>query len=256
MTNISKLSFGEFQRFVQTLHGAGFTEEDAKRIIKDPSLASAMYTSIQPKPHGYSSVDIVARVERQLTWYADAGFVIHYDQRLRIRAQAKAFVPLSVTDRPLVTGVFGYAPEAFNRIWPHVELDGYDKVRYFNRDEPIQFVSGMKLKSTLTKPRLVHFDPNTYRDLSPESALKQAKVDKIRLAGVEVVEMLLVEPGWASDWNGTGHPYPNCSALQFGQDWVRVPYLDRWDTDPRLVLDSRRADDWDNGWSSPSVREC
>lgn len=125
----------EFQR---VLASAGFTDSDIARIIKEPSLASTMYASIQPKQ---TSVPyIIARVERQLARYAEAGFVATDEQRQRILAQAEAFVPLSATDRPLVTGFFDSTPEA-------------------SESQPLRFADGMQPPNH--GPRLVHFDPNT-----------------------------------------------------------------------------------------------
>ena len=252
MASFYDTTVGQQVEFQRVLASAGFTDSDIARIIKEPSLASTMYASIQPKQ---TSVPyIIARVERQLARYAEAGFVATDEQRQRILAQAEAFVPLSATDRPLVTGFFDSTPEAFNQVWSKVKLDGYKTVRYFDESEPLRFADGMQPPNH--GPRLVHFDPNTYQGDSPESALKKAKRDKVRLAGIEVAEMLFVEPEWALKWNGKDHPYLNCSALQLGAGWLRVPYLRRWDCDRQLELLSRWADyrNRDVRWSSPSVR--
>lgn len=248
---------GQLNEFHRILATTGFTYRDITRVIKEPSLASTMYASIQPKPTVLQTsipIDIVARVERQLARYEEAGFVIDDELRQQILAQAAAFVPLSVTDRPLVTGFFGYAPEAFNQIWSKVKLYGYNTVRYFDEDLPIQFAPDMRPVATVS--HLVHFEPNSYQSQTPKLALKQAKRDKIRLAGIEVAEMFFVEPEWALEWNGKDHPYPNCSALQLGSDWSSVPYFNRWDDHRQVNLNVFSADYAHDYWSSPSVREC
>lgn len=256
MASFYDTTIGQQIEFQRVLASAGFTDSDIARIIKEPNLASVMFASLQPKtaPSMSTATNIVARVERQLQRYEAAYFIVSDEVRQRILAQAAAFVPLSATDRPLVTGFFDSTPEAFNQVWSKVKLDGYETVRYFNESQPLRFADGMQPANL--SPRLVHFDPNTYQGDSPELALKKAKWDKVRLAGIEVAEMLFVEPEWALEWNGKAHSYPNCSALQLGTDWSYVPYLNRWDGDRRLKLHGLWADHRYGDWSSPSVREC
>ena len=252
MASFFDTTIGQQVEFQRVLASAGFTDSDIARIIKEPNLALTMYASIQPKQT--SVPNIIARVERQLARYAEAGFVATDEQRQRILAQAAKFVSLSASDRPLVTGFFGVVPEAFNQVWSRVNLDGYTTERWFSPGSPIQFAPGMR--PTITEPRLVHFDPNSYQGLSAESALKQAKKDEIRLAGIEVAEMLFVDPEWALEWNGKDHPYPNCSALQLGTDRLSVPCLYRSVFGRQLNLNDIWADNRDRRWSSPSVKEC
>ena len=256
MASFYDTTVGQQVEFQRVLASAGFTDADIAQIIKEPNLASAMYASIQPRtaPSMSSATNIVARVVRQLQRYEAAGFIVSDEVRQRILAQAEAFAPLSATDRPLVTGFFDSTPEAFNQVWSKVKLDGYETVRYFNESQPLRFADGMQPPNH--GPRLVHFDPNTYQGDSPESALKKAKRDKVRLAGIEVAEMLFVEPEWALEWNGKDHPYPNCSALQLGADWSSVPYLGRWGDGGRLGLSGGWAARRGDRWSSPSVGEC
>lgn len=259
MASFFDTTIGQQVEFHRVLASAGFTPKDVARIIKYPNLAVAMYVAIQPTVTVLQtpiSTDIVVRVERQLDRYEEAGFVIDDGLRQRILAQAAAFVPLSATDRPLVTGFFGYTPEAINQVWSKVKLDGYEIIRYFNQDTPIRFAPGMK--PVVTEPRLVHFEPNSYQGKSPKTALKQAKEDNVQLAGIEVVEMLFVEPEWALEWNGADHPFPNASALElkFDTDWSGVPYLVRWDGGRRLGLSDGWAARRGGYRSSPSIGEC
>ena len=39
-------------------------------------------------------------------------------------------------------------------------------------------------------------------------------------------------------------------------DWSNVPYLNRWDDDLQLKLNDNWADNRNDNWSSPSVRDC
>ena len=39
-------------------------------------------------------------------------------------------------------------------------------------------------------------------------------------------------------------------------DWSNVPYLNRWDDDHQLKLNDNWADNRNDNWSSPSVRDC
>lgn len=252
MASFYDTTVGQQVEFQRVLASAGFTDSDVVRIIKQPNLAATMYASIQPQT--LNPTDIVARVERQLARYEEVGGIPTDWQRQRILAQAAAFVPLSVSDRPLVTGFFGNMSAAFNQVWSLVELDGYTTERHFEQGVSLRFALGMK--PGLTEPRLVHFDPNSYQGLVPEVALEQARKDNIPLAGIEVAEMLFVEPKWALEWNGTNHPYPNCSGLQFGSDWSLVPCVNRWDDGRQLVLDVGWAGIASGRSASPSVREC
>lgn len=39
-------------------------------------------------------------------------------------------------------------------------------------------------------------------------------------------------------------------------DWSNVPYLNRWDDNRQLKLNANWADNSNDNWSSPSVRDC
>ena len=39
-------------------------------------------------------------------------------------------------------------------------------------------------------------------------------------------------------------------------DWSLVPFLSRWDDDRQLKLNDNWADNRNDNWSSPSVRDC
>jgi len=251
MTNVTDEVLGKIAR----------QQNDLFRRVRegslDPNVASAglqlvIENKLSTTPA--SPTDIVDRVMRQLARYEALGIGIADADKLLIIEQAKNFVPLSATDRPLVTGLFGYESDAINSAWKHVALEGYDSMRYFDESQPLRFARGMK--PTNTNVRLVHFDPNSYHRLSPKDALIKAKKDRVRLAGIEIIEMLIVEPEWALEWNGKEHPYPNLSALQTGTAWQRCPYINRWDVYRLLKLHASSADYAFDYWASPSVREC
>lgn len=257
MTNISKTPYGELQQFFQNLHSGGFTYEDVVRVIREPKLARAMYAAIQPGTTALQTIiptDIVERVERQLARYEQFGFHFTDYMRWQIRAAAAVYVPISATDRPLVTGCFGYAPEAFNEVVSAVKTNDYEVVRHFDQDVPIQFADGMNPK--VTRRRLVHFEPNSYQGDSARSALVQATLDHARLAGIEVAEMLFVEPEWALEWNGKEHPFPYVSALRLNHG-TDVPSFN-WKGSLRRCLRMHKhlGDQWNSSYSSPTITEC
>ena len=76
--------------------------------------------------------------------------------------------------------------------------DGYTKYNYIEEDE-LRYAHGMTPTGGL---RLVHFDPNAYAGLSTEAALKAAKQDTLRLAGIEVLEHLVLNPQAGLTWDG------------------------------------------------------
>lgn len=197
----------------------------------------------------------IASVERQLEVWKHLGVAISGEQWERILQQADMFEPFTDTDEPLVTGGFGYdnpttlVSKLFGVLTPP---DGYTKVNYI-QDAKLRYAPGMQPTGGL---RLVHYDPNAYSGLSPEAALKAAKRDKLRLAGIEVLEHLVLNPRTSLTWDGKLYFFPNLSGFQCGPDWSRVPYVYRWGGGRRLRLDDGWAGGGDPDWSSPSVRDC
>lgn len=39
-------------------------------------------------------------------------------------------------------------------------------------------------------------------------------------------------------------------------DWSNVPYVNRWDDNRELKLNANLADNRNDNWASPSVRDC
>jgi len=199
----------------------------------------------------------VQQVERQLTRWQELGVVINKEARERILKQAENFVPASWTDTPLVSGGFGYTlPRCFDRLWDaYAPPAGYIKYRYLTAETPLKYAPLMKPAGDM---RLVHFDPNGYQSLSPVDALRQAEKDKVRLASIEVLEKLVLDPGWAISWDGKASPYPNLSGLQskYGAGWSGVPCLSKYVDGPWVGLDTHGAVYAIDELSSPVVREC
>ncbi|MEO5950024.1 MAG: hypothetical protein ABIQ04_01100 [Candidatus Saccharimonadales bacterium] len=199
---------------------------------------------------------IVQWVERQLARWEELGVVIDEETRERILQQADVFKPFTDTDTPLVSGGFGYTlSSCFGRLWDaFVPPAGYTKYRYPTAETPLKYAAGMKPTGVL---RLVHFDPNGYQGKSPKDALSLAKKDKVRLASIEVLEKLVLDPDWAMSWDGKGSPYPKLSGLQakYGSDWSNVPYVNRWVLDLGVNLNANDADNANDNWSSPVVRD-
>lgn len=206
-----------------------------------------------------SAISFVQQVGRQLARWQEAGVAINPETRECILEQADQFAPFTHTDEPLVSGGFGYILRSSdNRLWEAImPPTGYQKVRYIDAGIPLRYAPDMK-SSREYDLRLIHFDPNSYQGISPKDALVRAKSDGVRLAGVEVLEKLLVDSNYCTKWNGSDHPFPNLSGLQakYNSDWSHVPCLRRWDDDRQLCFGTDWADDAGSRWSSPVVREC
>jgi len=197
----------------------------------------------------------VERVARQLDKWERLGVEITEERYSEILDQARAFEPYSDTDEPLVTGGFGYTnPEVVLKeiFRAFIPPDGYTKHNYIE-DAELRYAPGMKPTGGL---HLVHYEPNAYAGLSPEAALDAARTDKVRLAGIEVLEYLMLTPKSGLTWDGKLYYYPNLSGLQrkYGTDWSLVPYVNR--NGSVFFLHSFGADYAPPRWSSPVVREC
>ncbi len=251
MTSYFRTTIGQREQLDRIFDQVGLTHEDVKRILADPTLATKMVAALNPQPLQFAP-STYTKVEQQLFRWASLGVVISYEQWEHILQQADDFIPVTDSDEPLVTGGFGYdnpkavANKLFEAFTPP---SGYTKRNYI-KDAELRYAPGMKPSGGL---RLVHFDPSAYAGLSPKAALRAARTDKVRLAGIEVLEHLVLNPESGLTWDGKRYYYTNLSGLQ--SVWSIVPFLYRWDDSGQLQLDARR-DDADDGWSSPVVREC
>ena len=146
----------------------------------------------------------------------------------------------------------------FNAWWDVMTApDGFDKVRWEKLDSDpkhLRLVSGTEHQPGI---RWVVIDPNANPGLSPEAALKSV-TEVTSLAGVEVLALAALCPGWVTSWNGKGSPFPNMSGLQFyyNSAWSLVPCIRRWVDYRMLKLDAYWAGDASSGWASPAVRKC
>lgn len=201
---------------------------------------------------------VVDEVERQLGVWKSLGVVITDNRWQSILEQAKHFVPDTDSDVPLVTGGFGYdalsvvIEKLVSALTPP---NGYTKHNYISGAE-LRFVQGMEPAGCL---RLVHYDPNTYAGLSPAAAIAAANIDGARLAGLEVLEYLVLTPESGLGWDGKGFFRPNLSGLEQKHEgaWSHVPFLDNRDGSNRgFKVGSYLAGHRDIGFSSPAVREC
>lgn len=198
---------------------------------------------------------VVEQVEHQLAAWKNLGVAISDEQWEYILLQAAVFEPVTDSDEPLVTGGFGNdSPKAVvNRLFgAFMPPDGYTKCNYIEKAE-LRYAPGMRPTGGL---RLVHFDPNAYAGLSTEAALKAAKQDKLRLAGIEVLEHLVLNPQAGLTWDGKLYYYPSLSGLQRkdGAGWSDVPFVNL--DESRFRLGSSDAGFPHLHWSSPVVREC
>jgi hypothetical protein len=201
---------------------------------------------------------VVEQVERQLTVWKNLGVAISDKQWENILRQADAFDPVTDSDEPLVTGGFGYthpnvvAGKLFEAFTPP---DGYTKFNYIE-DAELRYARRMKPTGRL---RLVHYDPNAYAGLSTQAALKAAKQNKLRLAGIEVLEHLVLNPQASLTWDGKLYFFPILSGLQrkyYNTGWPFVPCIYRWDDSHGFMLYSGLPSSTDHNFSSPVVREC
>lgn len=253
MTSYFSTTIGQREQLDRLFDQAGFTLDDVKKILVYPYLAGTMVNAL----HAITQGSTRSRVEQQLAAWKNLGVAISDEQWEHILQQADVFEPVTDSDEPLVTGGFGYTnPKAVaNKLFgAFTPPTGYTTVNYIE-DAELRYAPGMKPTGEL---RLVHFDPNAYAGLSPEAALKAARADKLRLAGIEVLEHLVLNPQAGLTWDGKLYYNPNLSGLQRKYDgaWSNVPCLNRWGSDRRFEFGSLWADDADDGWSSPVVREC
>ena len=230
--------------------------EIIKRVVNGSLSPISVKRALQDIIEGVMKTpSVVEQVERQLAAWKNLGVAISDEQWEHILQQADVFEPVTDSDEPLVAGGFGYAnPKAVvNKLFgAFTPPDGYTKYNYIE-DAELRYASGMKPTGGL---RLVHFVPNAYAGLSPEAALKAAKQDKLRLAGIEVLEHLVLNPQAGLTWDGKLYCYPNLSGLQRKYDagWSSVPCVSRHGSE--FSLSSYVADNAYPLWSSPVVREC
>lgn len=203
------------------------------------------------------TLSTVERVARQIDAWTNLGVEITEERYEQILKAAEAFRPINDTDKPLVTGGFGYDnPTALVKKFFEVlrPADGYEKSNYIE-DTQLRYVSGMRPTGEL---RLVHYDSDAFSGRSPKFARRKARSDGLRLAGIEVFERVILEPETGLSWGKVWNSFPNASGLNMkdiiGQS--NVPHLYRRNNDRHFEFATHSVDVGYHGWSSPVIREC
>ena len=272
MTNIAKISFGELQRLVQTLHGAGFTEEDAIRIIKQPSLADTMLASIRPgivasvSPQFYPARDYT-RYNQYLHSVSDQfDFLRDINRRLPRDLQ----IPAVWFDLD-ISAASGHVQSVEHLKTLHVEHDTVAKrlavaqelVRLtqpaiydseFARDADSLRLNRTARRYATTGLYLVGV--NLVDNWDPE---KGRNIDQVRtrgqeLAATEAIEAYALQaPELYQSQDGENLPYFDCAGLEQVARFAQVPYSD-WNRFNRLVyFDAYRSDNVSRNYSAPSL---
>lgn len=241
MASFFDITIGQQIEFQRVLASAGFTDVDIARIIKEPSLASAMYVAIQP------TVTAV-----QTSWYVSPEQQLARAHQLWPNAvlpePPKEFTPRTKSEVLLL-----HVPDSFDSLWDKVDAPmGYTKYRWDGVKANKRNLRLSPNKREYTEPVWLAFDPEHGKGERLDSFWGQADI-----AASEVFSALIQFPDWSLAWfNGASAPNLSGYQLKYDTDWSNVPYLNRWDDDRQLELGDRWADDRNGSWSSPSVREC
>lgn len=248
MASFFDTTIGQQVEFQRVLASAGFTNSDIARVIKDPTLASAMYVAIQPK--------VVASVP---SWYVSPEQQLERARRLWpntvLPEPPKEFIPRTKSEVLLL-----HVPDSFDSLWGKVVTPTKDGVSYIK--SRFDFVESDKRNLRLTpgkveymEPVWLAFDPEHGKGERPDSFWGRAD-----LAASEVLSALIQFPEWSLTWFMGGVSAPNLTGYQLKRKgiWSSVPYLGRVDNDNRhqLVLNDHRPAYRLSGWSSPLAREC
>lgn len=160
----------------------------------------------------------------------------------------EVFLPWTTTDHPL-----GHVPDSFDTLWDKVVAPtGYTKYRWDSVKSDKRNLRLSPNKREFTEPVWLAFDPEHGKGERPDSFWGQADI-----AASEVFSALIQFPEWSLAWfNGASAPNLSGYQLKYDGNWSCVPCVGRWDVGRQLGLYDRWADGRDDGWSSPSVREC
>ena len=161
--------------------------------------------------------------------------------------------PKEFTPRTKSEVLLLHVPDSFGSLWDKVVApDGYTKYRWEGVKADKRNLRLAPNKVEFTEPVWLAFDPEHGRGARPDSFWGQADT-----AASEVFSALIQFPEWSLAWfNGASAPNLTGYQLKYDGNWSGVPCLDRWGVDRQLGLDVSWAGGRNDGWSSPSVREC
>ena len=238
MASFYETTVGQQVEFQRVLASAGFTDSDIARVIKEPTLASTMYASIQPK--------LVAP-----SWYVSP------EQQLARARQLWPNVvlpepPAEFTPRTRSEALLLHVPDMFDNLWNMVVAPtGYTKYRGEGVKSDERNLRLAPNKREFTAPVWLAFDPEHGKGERPDSFWGQADI-----ASSEVFSALIQFPEWSLSWfNGASAPNLTGYQLKYDGNWWRIPCLYRRDDDRQLGLHFIWADAGSGDWASPSVRE-
>lgn len=266
MANFHSISIGEQTEFQRVFAEAGLDANDARRIIKDPTLAADMIAALRK------------RIPAFPWWWMKAGFQVNKVVELYkehdwefMRADVPK-IPQEWTP-PTPTSVMLLMPYA--RDWAPKSLPGLqrtygDMLRSLasSRGAGFEFfiqdslrVNGLdylalNMEDWTPGIRWVWFDPDAYRGLSPDEARQRAKADGVRLAGIEILVAMKQFPQWIASWVGKINPLPNLSGLYIERGFKEVvPYLSLHD-DTRVELKTAPSHLANLDWTNPTITDC
>ena len=245
MTDYFNTSIGQREQFDRLLAQAGFTDEDVRRVLANPSLAGKMYNAIQPPravvmngtPSWWRTPEQQLARARQL-WPGIA-----------LPEPAKEFVSRTSAEVLLL-----HVPDTFDSLWSKVVApEGYTKYRWEGVRSDKRHLRLAPNVPNRTTPVWLGFDPEHGKGKRPDSFWGQPN-----LAASEVLSALIQFPDWPLAWYKDGVSAPNLTGYQLKWDtaWSGVPCLSRWDDGRRLKLHDNWAGFAYGLWSSPVVRQC
>ena len=161
--------------------------------------------------------------------------------------------PKEFTPRTKSEVLLLHVPDTFDSLWDKVVAPtGYTKYRWDGVKSDKRNLRLAPNKVEFAQPVWLAFDPERGKGERPDSFWGQADT-----AASEVFSALIQFPEWSLAWfNGTSAPNLTGYQLKYDGSWSDVPYLGRWDDDRQLKLNDNWADNRNDNWSSPSVRDC
>jgi hypothetical protein len=252
---------------------AGFTEEDAIRVNKDPYLAAQMVAQLHPPkwptPKWYFDSEWqIKRVEEFLD--------LHFGQRERERGKVSFDIPAVVPDftphtptEVLLLAVYlprkgnrGGVQRTFDAWWDFIlPPQGYHKWRY----EELRSDSGhLQLIAGKHRPgvRWVVYDPFANKDRNPAWCWEDEDLVPA-LASSEVLMATALFPKLVAGWKFGLHQHsrPNLSGYKclHGCTWAFAPFISLGEnpngTEMKLGLNYAYENENNSvGWVSPTVR--